>query len=185
MTLGQAKSKALMLMDEYSSSGALTVDRDIDLKMNAFFDTAQKQLSLIKRIIRRYDLPLAEGVTLYPMPADFLSVRGVYIDSSPVGRGVWNGSSLLLANTKELLRGHSVQVEYNAMPSSITDSTDDSYVFEIAQDAQECMPYFVASQQLIVDLVVDHRALLSMYDRMVAALDAPVRAQVSGGVRFG
>lgn len=42
MTLGEGKRKALMLMDEYSSSGVLTVDEDLELRMADFFDLAQK-----------------------------------------------------------------------------------------------------------------------------------------------
>ena len=41
MTLGEGKRKVLMLLDEYSSGGELTVDEDIEKKMADFFATAQ------------------------------------------------------------------------------------------------------------------------------------------------
>ena len=47
MTLGEGKRKALMLMDEYSSSGVLTVDEDLELRMADFFDLAQKNIAAV------------------------------------------------------------------------------------------------------------------------------------------
>ena len=44
------------------------------------------------------------------------------------------------------------------------------------------MPYFVAAQQLVVDLVVDFRPLLDLYDRMVSSLDLSLPSG-GGGVR--
>ena len=56
MTLGEGKRKVLMLLDEYSSGGELTVDEDIEKKMADFFDTAQKDMASFKRIIRTQEI---------------------------------------------------------------------------------------------------------------------------------
>ena len=73
-----------------------------------------------------------------------------------------------------------VEIEYFAFPTTITPDTDDSYEFEVAEDAQQAMPFFVASQQLISDLVLDYSALRSEYNAALAAItpDEP------GGVRM-
>ena len=61
MTLGEGKRKVLMLLDEYSSGGELTVDEDIEKKMADFFDTAQKDMASFKRIIRTQEITLTGG----------------------------------------------------------------------------------------------------------------------------
>ena len=71
MTLGEAKNKVYMLLDEHSAGGEVEHDEDIEKKMTAFFDTAQKTLAQIRRIVREYALPLAMGKTAYEMPPDF------------------------------------------------------------------------------------------------------------------
>ena len=74
MTLGEGKRKVLMLLDEYSSGGELTVDEDIEKKMADFFDTAQKDMASFKRIIRTQEITLTGGEearVLYDLPADF------------------------------------------------------------------------------------------------------------------
>jgi hypothetical protein len=53
MTLGEGKRKVLMIIDEYSSGGTLTKDDDINLKMNDFFDLAQRDVANHKPILKR------------------------------------------------------------------------------------------------------------------------------------
>ena len=71
MTLGEAKNKVYMLLDEHSTGGEVEHDEDIEKKMTAFFDTAQKTLAQLRRIVREYVLPLEAGRTAYEMPPDF------------------------------------------------------------------------------------------------------------------
>lgn len=57
MNLGTAKNKVLMLMDVYSKNGTIQDPNGIKLKnysykMNPFFDTAQKQIATIKKIVK-------------------------------------------------------------------------------------------------------------------------------------
>ena len=175
MTLGEAKDKVIKLMDEYSSGGNKTTDKDINLKMNAFFDAAQRNMATIKRIQRRYVVPLhppdnGEKYIEYPAPDDFYMPLRLWADYETISIGKWIGKSLVLP-AGETRR---VELEYFAYPAPITEETPDSYEFEIDPDAQECMPYWVAAQQLVVDLVVDYRSLLAIYDRMVATLNTAI-----------
>ena len=62
MTLEEAKNKVYMLLDEHSAGGEIEHDEDIEKKMTAFFDTAQKMLAQTKRIVHEYALPLRAGV---------------------------------------------------------------------------------------------------------------------------
>ena len=182
MTLGEARAKALKLMDEYSSRGNRVTDRDLELKMNSLFDTAQKQVSQLKRIIRRYELPLEEGVREYPMPEDFGALRRVWADGEVKTVGRWFGPLLELPEGEK----RKIAVEYYAYPADITDETPDDYIFEVARDAQECMPYWVAAQPCLADnFVVEYEDLMGMYDRMAALLDTRPPGGAAEVVRLG
>jgi hypothetical protein len=75
-----------------------------------------------------------------------------------------------------------VVVEYIASPASIDASTPDDYVFEVAEDAAACMPYYVATLQLLVDLVLDYQPPLGLYDRMIRELDTSLPGSGHGRV---
>ena len=82
MTLGEGKDKVYMLLDEHSAGGEIEHDEDIELKMTAFFDTAQKLVSQVKKILRMKTITPEPGRTEYPMSADF---RSVYRVNDPFG----------------------------------------------------------------------------------------------------
>lgn len=184
MTLGEGKRKVLMLLDEYSSSGAITVDQDLELRMADFFDLAQKHIAGYKRIVRSFAPAAPEGLDasgrlLCPAPSDFGQVFRVWRDGKLTSRYAWRGKSILLP--AEDVGG--VVVEYFAIPATIPQDAPDTYAFEVDEDAAACMPYFVAAQQLVVDLVVDPAPLMDLYDRMLAALDIRLPSPGGGGVR--
>ena len=61
MTLGDAEKKALVLIDSYSNQGSLIEDSDSNqqdylLKMPFLFDTVQKQVAQVKKIIKAYKI---------------------------------------------------------------------------------------------------------------------------------
>lgn len=167
MTLGEGKEKVLMLIDEYSSGGVLTVDEDINKKMAAFFDQAQKQVAQIKRVVKLHKVERLEDVTEYEMPKDFISPLRIWRNGVESMDLMWRAGKLVIPKDT---RG-TIEVEYAAQPATITAETPDTYEFEVAPDAAECMPYFVAAQQLIVDLVVDYGALLQLYQIAISNLN--------------
>jgi len=172
VTLGEAKNKVYMLLDEHSAGGEIEHDEDIELKMTCFFDIAQKQLSRIKRIRKTKRFIAQSGKTEYAMPAGFQRAYRIWRDGVTVtSRYRWRGGKLLIP---ERDAGSEFIVEYFAEPEDIPADADDSYEFELAADACECMPYYVAAQQLLPDLVMDYGAMLTMYDRAVERLDTAV-----------
>lgn len=200
MTLGEGRRKVLMLIDEYSSGGVRTEDKDIDVRMIDFFDLAQKDVCQRKRLIRSFipepeETPgeetrgeergeieaLAEGMGRIPCPApeNFSHVFRVWRDGRLTRSCPWSGRYILL-KPEEMGR---VVVEYFAIPATIPQDAGDEYVFEVEEDAAACMPYFVAAQQLLVDLVVDYTPLLELYERMTAMLDTGLPQAGSSGVR--
>lgn len=184
MTLGDGKRKVLMLIDEYSSGGTITPDKDLDVKMADFFDLAQKNISSIKQIIRMFtpsapvpppgDTP-ATGFIACPLPDNFRSVFRIWKNGKRASNYIFADGAILLPEGDI----GSVVVEYFAIPATIPHDAPDDYEFEVDEDAAACMPYYVAAQQLIVDLVVDYQPLLDLYYRMVQSLDASLPS--SGG----
>ena len=167
MTLGEAKNKVYMLLDEHSAGGEIEHDEDIEKKMTAFFDMAQKTLAQIKKILREETIQPSAGVTAYDMPDDFYALYRVWADDRPAtNRFRWRNGQIIIPEGS----ASEVIVEYYAMPNSIDSSAEDDYEFEIAEDACECMPYYVAAQQLLPDLVMDYGAMQQMYNYQVSLL---------------
>ena len=168
MTLGEAKTKVYMLLDEHSAGGEIEHDADIEAKMVYFFDMAQKALSQIRRIVRTKTVIPEPGRTEYPMPADLRSVYRVWRDDRIVtGRYHWRRGRMVVpaGETAKV-----ILVEYFANPAAIPADAPDDYEFEIAGDAAECMPYYVAAQHLLPDLVLDYRGMLELYHLAVSRL---------------
>lgn len=184
MTLGEGKRKVLMLIDEYSSSGTITVDKDLEVRMADFFDLAQKNVSAYKRLIRSFVPAVGEttgssGTVKCPVPENYIQTFRVWKDGRITQKYPVIGRELLLPSRDV----GEVLVEYFAIPHTIPPDAADEYQFEVDEDAAACMPYFVAAQQLVVDLVVDYQPLLDLYDRMLRALDVRLPESGGGGVR--
>lgn len=177
MTLEEGKRKVYMLLDEFSSGGTITPDQDIELKMNDFFDTAQKQVCAIKPIRALTEPERDEDdPTKLILPENFRKLCAVYIGGKKTRRYSWRGGTLFVPATAE----ETVELEYYAYPSTIGPDTPDSYEFEVAEDAAQACPFFVASQQLISDLVMDYDALRQEW---IAALQL-LTPEDRGGVQL-
>lgn len=173
MTLGEGKRKALMLLDEYSLDGVLTVDADVNARMNDFFDMAQRDVAAWQPIVRRARLTL-DGTGDMALPSDVQ--RAVRIR-----RGGKSAPDCEAVDGRLLFRRgdtSTVTLDYIAAARPITPETPDDYVFEVSADAANCLPYFVAAQQLVADLVVDYGAFYNLYLQMRAVLP---RSTLSGG----
>ena len=168
MTVGEAKARVRMLLDAYTSAGSPLEDRDLEARLPAALDGAQKHLASIKPIRRIYRVPVTAGATgpvPYAMPADFdLPVR-VLAGWEPVpGRFV--GPSLLLDGGET----RSVRVEYNALPKTIGAETPDSTPLELAEDACACLPVYAAATLAVGDPACDAAGLMALFQRQAAGL---------------
>lgn len=180
MTFGQGKDKVYMLLDEHSAGGAVDHDEEIEMKMAGFFDIAQKNLANIRRIVRAEVIQREPGKTLYEMPENFQEVYRIWRGGRVATNNFrWIAGKMYIPETES----REVMVEYFAIPRTITEDTPDEEEFEIAEDAAQCMPFFVAAQQMTVDLVTDYQGLLNLYDRMVMALPRTIPGQNTGSAR--
>ncbi len=177
MKLEDGKRKVLMLLDEYSSGGDITVDEDIDNKMNDFFDMAQKDICQWQPIMRRATIEL-DGTGDQTLPEDVDRVLRVRKNGVRVRNYEIIDRQLIYdaGDTSALV------LDYIAVPAIITPDTDDSYVFEVSEQAANCLPFFVAAQQLIADLVVDYGAFYNLYLQMRNLLPRSVDSIGTGGV---
>ena len=161
-----------MLLDEHSAGGNIDHDPDLELKMTYFFDISQKILSQIKKIVRCKTINPEPGRTEYPMSADFRNVYRIWRDGKlATTRYHWRKGRMIVPledGAKQIL------VEYFAIPRSIPSDAPDDYEFEIDPDAAECMPYYVAAQHLLPDLVLDYGTMLKMYNQAVSLLDTGI-----------
>lgn len=179
MTLGDGKRKVLMLLDEYSSGGELTADEDIGKKMNDFFDMAQKEIASYKKIIRKADIvPDGKG-GYHALPENFAGIFRIWKNGRLTQKYPVIDKALVLpaGDTTPLT------LEYFVVPETINSETKDDYKFEVDEDAANCLPFFVAAQHLLPDLVVDYSAFWNTYLTMRAALDITLPTSGGGGVR--
>ena len=162
MTLSEGKKKVYMLLDEYSSGGVVTEDEDIENKMASFFDMAQKELARIVPIVKVAEIEQEPGVTEYAMPEDFWKLKKIWRSGRAYRGYRWKAGKLIIPETET----QPVEVEYFANPAQITENTPENYVFEVSDNAAQAMPFYVAAQQLIVDLVMDYSAPWAMWMQM-------------------
>ena len=178
MTLEQGRRKVLLLLDEYSNGGALTVDEDINHKMNDFFDIAQKDMAQWQPIVRRKTVVLdgSGSQTLGDSVERVLRVQrnGQRCDAWEVVDG---------ALVYEPGDTSAVELDYIAVPQTIGPETPGGYVFEVGEAAANCLPFFVAAQQLVPDLVVDYGAFYNLYLTLRSAVPRGTRTARGGGVR--
>jgi len=176
MTLGDGKRRVLMLLDEYSIGGTVEVDEDINAKMNDFFDTAQKDMAQWQPIERRADVEL-DGTGSQDLPADVSRVSRITKDGKRAkGYEIIDGKLLYREGDTSTLT-----MDYLAKPATITHETEDEHEFEISEEAANCLPFFVAAQQLIPDLVIDYGAFYGIYQQMRGTLQRYGGNYQSGG----
>lgn len=178
MTLGECKRKVRKLLDEYSSGGEITVDEDIENRMADLIDMGQKDIAQAKKLYRVATLPHSDGSErLYELPADLLELVGVYRGGiHTTAYGIAGGRLMMTDNGAGEL-----QIEYSAMPATIPETAGDDYELEVAADAAECIPYFVAGQLLLADLITDFSPYWQIYLQKKAQLAPTVRHSFGGG----
>ena len=111
------------------------------------------------------------------MPGDFLELRRVWRRGELCRDWSWRGAELLVPDA-----GETVELEYARMPATVDAATSPEQPFEIAPDAAEAMPFFVAAQILASDLIQDSSVLMGLYRTMVEDLSA-AQTIVPGKVR--
>lgn len=172
MTLGEGKNKVYMLLDEHSAGGVVEHDADIEAKLNFFFDIAQKEVAKVQKVVKTRKYNPTQAKEEYSLPADMMGIYRIWRDGRSMGsRYRIRGGKLIIPASDA---GREILLEYFAIPETITEETDDSYEFELREDGCNCLPYYVAAQQLLPDLVMDYSSMLNMYQMSLQTLDKSI-----------
>ena len=169
MTLLEMKKKVLQLIEEISTGDNLTDDPDIEAKLNTVINQIQNELSRMRKIPDYVELEVTEGdlITFADIKLEtkydvyqLNIIRGVDYDLKADGTII------------KCLADGLAEIEYYRYPKTITDTTDDSYTFELSPDALEIMPYGVAADLLKSDVSSGYGQIYAQrYETMLQRLD--------------
>lgn len=170
MTLREMKKKVLGLIEELNpDSEYLTEDPDIATKINDVTNQILYELARMKKIPRLVELSVTEGQLV-----DFAAIEGaagyeIYqvgtfggVDNLPKASGT----------VFKILKSGTAEIECFVYPERITDTTKDSYEFELSADALEIMPYGIAADLLKSDVSTEYGSIYATrYESMLQRLD--------------
>ncbi|MBR2481917.1 MAG: hypothetical protein IKB58_03570 [Oscillospiraceae bacterium] len=182
MTLGEGKRKVRKLLDEYSNGGEITVDEDLENRMADLFDLGQKDIAQVKKLYRVITLQLTggEGMQVYDLPKDMMELVSVQCGGEFTGKYDIIGGKLI-AEGNDMSK---LLIEYVALPATIPGDAGDEYELEVAEDAANCIPYYVAAHCLLAEVVTDFSPYWQIYLLKKAQLRPTVRHYGDGqGVR--
>lgn len=180
MKLLEMKKKVLQLIEEIDDTqDELTNDPDIAAKMNSVINQVQFELARMKKIPTNKTLEVTKGQVLDLNTLDnFYQLRLLRFD----------GGYDLIENIAIFADEGTANIFYYKYPERITDETEDTYEFELSQDALEILPYGVAADLLKSDVSTQYGAVYSQrYETMLQRLDPRYSMEsfyIEGGVNI-
>ena len=184
MTLKEMKLKVLALIEELNAdSPFLTDDPDIQAKINYVTNQILFELIRIKKIPKYVEMEVSKGdiVTF----AEIEEKCGYEVFQVDTFGGVDNQSKADGTVFKVLENG-TAEIDVFVYPERITDTTKDTYEFELSADALEIMPYGIAADLLKSDVSAEYGNIYaSRYESMKQMLDpryALASISIVGGI---
>ena len=179
MKLGELKTYAIKLIDEYSNNANITDDEDIRLKLNDLFNIAQIEMATSIRQIEKvfeFSLPSDEYTAQedeqyisIPLPEDFFDINKIRF--YPKDRRFSLDYYIQAKNLKVNKNGvGKYELEYYAYPTVITEETTDEHELEVDLDAQMFLPYYVAADILKSDVSADYTSFEAKYNNKLELL---------------
>ena len=185
-TLGDVKIRTLALIEELNKDkAALTDDPDIQGKLPFVIDQVQHELARIKKIAEYVELAVEAGQTV--RFADIAAECGKQIYQ--LDRVTGPAHDLRANNTILKFRETgTAAIDCFVYPTQITETTPDSHVMELSEDALNILPYGVAADLLKSDVSTNYGSIYaSRYEEMRQRLDprnAMPGISIEGGVDF-
>jgi hypothetical protein len=93
------------------------------------------------------DMPIYQRYSEYIMPDDFFNLMNV-VDKGNNIKWEFKGRNIIAIDY--FLVGE-VDIQYYAYPTEVSDPSIDSFIFDLDEEACQCMAFYVASQVLIDD----------------------------------
>ena len=173
MTLLEIKKKVLQLIEEISDNANLTDDPDIKAKLNSVINMVQFELARMKKIpayVQR-EVKAGEVVDMNTLE-NFYQLRLIR----------FAGGFEAIEDMATFMEEGTADIYYYRYPVAITDSTPDTYEFELSLDALEILPFGVAGDLLKSDVSAQYGAIYSQrYETMLQRLDSRYSL---GGITF-
>lgn len=168
MTLKEMKKKVLSLIEEIDDAQeSLTNDPDIEAKLNYVINQIQYELSRVKKIPAYVEKEVKENDLVGFKDID--STNEIY--QLNIVKGIdyeYKADGTII----KALEDGIAEIEYYKYPIRITDSTPDTYEFELSSDVLECMPYGVAADVLKSDVSNAYGNVYAQrYEQMKSQLD--------------
>lgn len=186
ITLRDVRKKTLGMIEELNpDSEHLTDDPDIAAKFNDVTNQVMFELTRMKKIPKYVEMDVTEGDTVTFLDIEEACGRAVYQLGTVCGvRYDLKASGTVL----KIRESGTAQIDVFVYPVRITDTTDDSYEFELSQDIVEIMPYGIAADLLKSDVSAEYgKVYEARYETMLNRLD-PRHSMVSitfeGGVNI-
>jgi hypothetical protein len=162
MTLGEAKRKIMIELDESGETNALENIGDYRAKLPDIFNTVIKELAMFcKPVEKMIDITIENGYC--EKPKDCYVVKGLYKDK---GRIVFD-----LIGNRIIADDGEYKMLYEALPDNIDDNTSDDYEFEIDVDCQEAMIHGVCAQICINDEPTLYQIYFERYNLAIANIN--------------
>lgn len=148
MNLATAQKYALMLLDEYSTNGAIVPDasnQDYIYKMNLAANEAQQEIANIKPIAATMEIFQTgideDGYNEYDLPSLLREIRFVCFGTTLFNDYLVRDKTILIP---EMYEG-SFRIYYTSFPTEILESFPAGYEFEVDPYAQTIIPYKMAA----------------------------------------
>lgn len=180
MTLGQVKKIALALIEEYApDNDLLTDDEDIQTRINLLVNSANQELSQIKKINSTHMLDRSEKGNSkyyreYDMPNDLYQLKNIVVKDNETNEVLSVNLDHYIENNKifinDITEGNYI-INYFKYPEEINEDTLDDFLLELDQDACNVLPYAVASDILKADISNDYSIFEAKYQSMLSRLD--------------
>lgn len=170
MTLKEMKTKVLALIEELNPNNAnLTDDPDIATKINSVINQIMYELCRLKKIPKYIEMEVSVGDII-----DFATIE------SECGYEVYQLTNVYGVNfvprangtVLKVLESGTAEIDFCVYPERITDTTKDSYEFELSADVLEIMPYGIAADLLKSDVSAEYGSIYATrYAEMKQLLD--------------
>lgn len=173
MNFGDAKTRAIKLINEYSNNGALIPagnNKDYTLRMPSLADDAQQQIADKVSIDASTEYVQTSssdtGFNEYDLPADFRSIRYARLDDCLFYDYSIEGGKFRVAKRYD----GTFTVYYAKNPTTIDDATADSYVFEVDATTHRWVPYYLGGMVIADENTEISNKLLNIYYEGIAGL---------------
>lgn len=170
MTLLEMKKQVLALIEELNPDSALlTDDPDISTKHNYVINQVMFELARFKKIPKYAEMAVNAGDIV-----TFEDIEGA-VGYEVYQLGTIGGVNFDLKADGTVIKvkeSGTLEVNCYVYPERITDTTNDSYEFELSPDLLEIMPYGVAGDLLKSDVSTEYGSIYSTrYESMLQRLD--------------